>query len=148
MAMQQPAPKPTLITDKAAATLPADRTPSEVASLLKRPFAAHVIKSRKIGGRDVSYIAVADVIERLNKAAPVWSWQVTRIEVITMPIMRKGQLVDTPVVHVVGQLSIPGLGSREGVGTAPCENDENATKIAESDAVKRASSMFGVPVNR
>lgn len=49
MAMQAPTPIP----DKAAATLPADRTPQDVAALLRRPFAAHVIKQRKIAGRYV-----------------------------------------------------------------------------------------------
>lgn len=139
---------PTPIHDPAATTLPADRTPTEVASLLKRPFAAHVIKQRQIDGRNIDYVSVGDVIERLNKAAPVWSWSVERIEVHTLPIKRKGAMVPTPVVHVIGTLTIPGLGSRQAVGTAPAENNEDPAKIAESDAIKRAATMFGVPSGR
>jgi len=96
----------------------------------------------------VEYVAIDDLIARLNKAALEWSWHVSRIEILTMPILRKGELIDTPVVHVTGGLMIPGLGTRQGVGTAPCEATEDASKIAESDAIKRAASMFGVPGGR
>lgn len=142
--MQQPTP----ITDKAAATLPANRTTQDVATLLKRPFAAHVIKQRQIDGRNVEYVSVGDVIERLNRACLEWNWQVTRIEVHVLPILRKKVLVPTPIVHVTGTLEIPGLGKRQGIGTAPAENNEDPAKIAESDAIKRAATMFGVPGGR
>lgn len=135
-------------SDDPAAIEPTDRTPSDVANLLKRPFAPHVIRQRQIAGRNIAYVEVGIVIDRLNKAAPVWHWKVTGIEIHTMPIKRKGQHVDTPVVHVIGELTIPGLGSRQGIGTAPVENNEDATKIAESDAIKRAATMFGVPCGR
>ena len=140
--MQQPTPITT-----PAATLPADRTPQDVAALLRRPFAPGVIRSRKIGGRDTPYIAIGDVVERLNRACLEWQWEVTRIEVITMPIIRKGETVMLPVAHVTGSLSIPGLGSRQGIGTAVLEGSEDATKSAASDALKRAGSLFGIPTN-
>lgn len=130
------------------AVLPEKRTPSDVATLLKRPFAAHVIKQRKIAGRDVDYVAIGDVIDRLNKACMEWHWQITNIQVITMPLKRREGIVDVPVAHVTGTLAIPGLGQRQAIGTAPCEGTEDSAKAAESDAIKRAATMFGVPGGR
>lgn len=130
------------------AVLPEKRTPSDIASLLKRPFAPHVIKQRKVAGRDVDYVAIGDVIERLNRACNEWHWQVTSIQILTMPLKRRDGMVDTPVAHVTGTLVIPGLGQRQAVGTAPCEGTEDAAKAAESDAIKRAATMFGVPGGR
>lgn len=135
-------------SDMPESTPPAERTPEQVATLLRRPFHPSVLKQKPIGGKMVTYADIGSVIDRLNRAAPVWHWKVTAIEVHTMPVTRKGQPVSTPVVHVTGELSIPGLGSRQGVGTSPCEGSEDAGKIAESDAVKRAASMFGVPCGR
>ena len=151
--MQQPTPITTPATirraSEDAASVPAsERTPQQVADLLRRPFAPHVIKQRKIAGRDTDYIAIGDVLDRLNRATLQWHWEVTRIEILTIPIRRKEGIVELPVFHVAGEISIPGLGTRQGIGTAPCEGTEDAAKIAESDAIKRAASMFGVPVSR
>lgn len=140
---------PAPVNAKAPETvLPEHRTPSDVAALLKRPFAAHVIKQRKVAGRDVDYVAIGDVIDRLNRACMEWHWQVTDIRILTMPLKRRDGMVDTPVAHVTGTLVIPGLGQRQAVGTAPCEGTEDAAKAAESDAIKRAATMFGVPGGR
>lgn len=125
-----------------------ERTPEQVADLLRRPFHPSVLKQKPVDGGMVSYVDIGNVIERLNKAAPVWHWKVTGIEIHTMPIKRKGQHVPTQVIHVTGELTIPGLGSRQGIGTEPCERSEDAGKIAESDAIKRAATMFGVPCGR
>jgi hypothetical protein len=125
-----------------------ERTPEQVSNLLQRPFPDHLIKTRPVGNGLVHYVAIGDVIDRLNRACATWNWTVTKIEVHMLPILRKGELVDTPVVHVTGVLQIPGLGTRGAVGTAPAENNEDPAKIAESDAIKRAATMFGVPGGR
>lgn len=125
-----------------------ERTPEQVAVLLRRPFHPSVMKEKPVDGKLIRYADIGTVIDRLNKAAPVWHWRVTGIEIHTMPIKRKGQNVPTPVIHVTGELVIPGLGARQGIGTAPCERSEDAGKIAESDAIKRAATMFGVPCGR
>lgn len=134
--------------DDPALIAPDDRTPREVLALLQRPFHPSVIKERPVDGGFVKYVAIGDVIERLNRACRAWNWTTTRIEYHTVPIKRKGQLVETLVVHVTGVMEIPGLGVRGAVGTAPCENNEDPAKIAESDAIKRAATMFGVPGGR
>lgn len=126
--------------------LPTERTPEDVASLLKRPFASHVVKQRQIaGGRSVDYISIDDIVERLNRACLEWSWHVQSVQIITMPIVRKGSPVDTPVAQVIGTLEIPGLGKRQGIGTSPLEGNEDATKAAASDSLKRAAYLFSVP---
>lgn len=131
-----------------ASVAASERTPQQVADLLRRPFAPRVIKSRQIAGRNTEYIPISVVLDRLNRVTLEWHWEVTRVEILTMPIKRKEGVIEMPVCHVAGQLCIPGLGSRQGIGTAPCEGTEDAAKIAESDAIKRAASMFGVPVSR
>lgn len=129
-------------------TLPAERTPTDVASLLKRPFAPNVVRQRQIAGRNVDYISVDDIIERLNRSTLEWHWQITDVRILTMPVKRREGMVDTPVAQVIGTLEIPGLGSRQGIGTAVCEGTEDATKAAASDALKRAAYLYGVPAGR
>ena len=136
------------VSDMPEAVPPAERTPEQVAELLKRPFHPSVMKQKPVAGGLANYVDIGNVIARLNKAAPVWDWKVTNISILTMPIKRNGQHVDMPVFHVTGELRIPGLGTRQGIGTSPCEGTEDAGKIAESDAIKRAATMFGVPCGR
>ncbi len=124
-----------------------ERSPSDVLELLSRPFHSEAVQTRRIGGRDCPYVPVAAVVNRLNRAAGAWTWRVVSVTTETMPLTRKGQLVDVQVATVVGALEIPGLGVREGLGTAPSEGTEDASKSAASDALKRASSLFGVPLD-
>ena len=124
-----------------------ERSPADILELLGRPFKPELIKSRKIAGRDVCYLPIAVVVNRLNRAAGAWTWRVVSITTESMPLTRKGELVDVMVVTVIGALEIPKLGIREGLGTHPCEGTEDASKAAASDALKRASSLFGVPLD-
>lgn len=128
------------------------RTPQQVASLLQRPFPESQIKTRPVAGGLVKYVAIGDVINRLNKACPEWNWTTTKIEYHEVPLLRTANgektMQMTLCAHVTGVLQIPGLGIRGAVGTAPCENNEDPAKIAESDAIKRAATMFGVPGGR
>lgn len=141
-------PTPIRASDMPEATPLAERTPDQVADLLERRFHPSVMKEKPVDGKLIRYVDIGTVIDRLNKAAPVWHWKVTGIQIHTMPIKRKDELVVTPVIHVTGELVIPGLGARQGIGTAPCERSEDSGKIAESDAIKRAATMFGVPCGR
>ncbi len=124
-----------------------ERSPADVLELLAKPFRPEVIQTRQIAGRAVAYVSIAAVVERLNKAAGSWTWRVVSISTDAVQLTRKGALVDVMVVTVVGALEIPGLGVREGVGTAPCEGTEDASKSAASDALKRAASLYGVPLS-
>jgi len=124
-----------------------ERSPADVLELLAKPFRPEVIQSRQIAGRSVAYVPIAVVVNRLNRAAGAWTWRVVSVTTESMSLTRKGEIVDVPVVTVVGALEIPGLGVREGVGTHPCEGGEDAPKAAASDALKRAASLFGVPLS-
>ena len=124
-----------------------ERSPADVLELLGKPFRPDVVQTRKIAGRDVSYVSVGAVTERLNRAAGNWSFRIVSVSTESLPLVRKGVLVDVMVATVVGALEIPGLGVREGLGTAPCEGTEDASKSAASDALKRAASLFGVPLS-
>ena len=115
-----------------------ERSPADVLELLAKPFHSEMVQTRRIAGRDVSYVPIAVVVNRLNRAAGNWTWRVVSISTETTPLTRKGELVDVQVATVIGALEIPGLGIREGVGTAPSEGTEDASKSAASDALKRA----------
>lgn len=135
-------------SDMPESTPLSERTPANVADLLRRPFSPEVIKQRRIAGRDVDYIGIDDVIERLNRACLEWHWSISNVQILTMPLKRRESTVDTPVAQVIGTLEIPGLGKRQGIGTSPLEGTEDATKAAASDALKKAASLFGVPGGR
>jgi len=124
-----------------------ERSPADVLELLAKRFPPEAILSRTVAGRPVSYVPISAVVSRLNKASGDWSWRIVSIEYETMPLIRRGELADTTVAVVVGALTIAGLGAREGVGTHPCEGTEDAAKSAASDALKRAASLFGVPLD-
>ncbi len=124
-----------------------ERSPSDVLELLGRPFLPEAIQTRRIGGREASYVPISAVIHRLNRAAGSWTWRVVSISTENMSLVRKGDLVDVMVSTVIGALEVPGLGVREGVGTHPCEGGEDAAKAAASDALKRAASLYGVPLS-
>lgn len=131
------------------AALPAlgERSPSDVLELLAKPFRPEVVQSRQIAGRTVAYVPINTVVARLNRAAGDWTWRIVSITTENMSLVRKGTATDVPVVTVVGSLEIAGLGVREGVGVHPVEGSEDAGKAAASDSLKRAASLFGVPLD-
>lgn len=145
-----------VITELNAATVTrVDEEPS-VLALLQRPFRSEHIQSRKIGGgKQVSYVPVAAVIERLNKACPVWNFRVIAQKWETMrlnrwnDIVKKPELRDVQIYVVTGELEIPGLGSRQALGVQALDDGsgEDLLKGASSDALKKAASLFGVPVD-
>jgi len=124
-----------------------ERSPADVLELLAKRFPPEAIQSRMIGGRETPYVSIASVIARLNKAAGDWTWRIVSITTENMPLNRRGETVDTLVSIVIGSLEVPGLGVREGVGTHPCEGGEDGPKSAASDALKRAASLFGTPLD-
>lgn len=124
-------------------------------TLLARPFRPEVIQSRKIAGRNVSYVPVAAVIDRLNKACPEWHFRVVRTEWETMRLnrwngeVRKNEPREIQVFTVVGEIEIPGLGARQAIGVQALDDGsgEDLLKGAASDALKKAATLFGVPVD-
>lgn len=123
------------------------RSATEILELLAKRFQPSAIQSRSIAGRSVPYVPVGEVISRLNRAAGSWDWRIVSTTIEVMPLVRRGGLEDVPVAVVVGELSIAGLGARQGIGVAPLEGGEDAPKSAASDALKKASSLYGVSLD-
>lgn len=112
--------------------------PHEIAKAIAQPFDPSVRKYK--GG--FAYIPQAVVRRRINNATNnLYDWQVLKFE------FRDGTEVQQPntlIMIVHGRLTIPGLGSRDGIGTAIIrKGTEEQYKSAESDAYKRAAMAFG-----
>ncbi|MBA2759637.1 MAG: hypothetical protein H0U38_08085, partial [Chloroflexia bacterium] len=64
------------------------RTAEEILDLLGRRFRPEVVQQRKIGGRQVAYVPVAAVIERLNRACNTWNFRIVSRQTDTMLLNR------------------------------------------------------------
>jgi len=105
-------------------TLPAigERNAAQILELLARPFRPEVIRSRKIAGRDVRYLPVGAVTERLNRACNSWSFLIAGHETRTMRLNRwndqtkRSEPRDVDVFVAICELEIPELGTRQAIG--------------------------------
>jgi len=122
------------------------RSAEDVLQLLGKPFKPEVIRSRKIAGRDVNYVPVGAVIERLNKSCNSWSFRIVSHETITMMLNRRPEPRETPVFVVTAELEIPELGIRQAIGVQAIDDGggEDLLKGASSDALKKAAQLFGL----
>lgn len=128
-----------------------------IAAALNVPFPAQAILSRKGGGnQDFRYVSTQTVIRRLNEATGN-NWSFTIIHGATKFLDggtrtdRNGREVSEQVMMVVGELTIPGLGTRTGYGVQrlsnPLVNGDDLLKAAAGDALKRAAVSFGVAID-
>lgn len=108
--------------------------------VLYREFPAQAIKERTVGGgRRLSYVEGHSVIHRLNEATGNrWDLVVRAIDVM--------QIGTQTVVRAHVALTIPGLGTREHIGVQAVadRSGEDLVKGAVTDALKKASTLFGV----
>jgi hypothetical protein len=105
---------------------------------LSEPFPRHAIKQREGGaGRRFDYVETQTVIRRLNAVAGEWSFAIKSLEL-------RGDLY-----VCVGSLTIPGLGTREGIGVQKVSDrgGEDLVKGAASDALKKSATLFGVALD-
>lgn len=132
-----------------------ERTPEEIIELLGRRFRPEVVQSRKIGGRQVSYLPVSAVTERLNKACNQWHFRIISRTSETMQLnrwnetTRRSEPREVPVSVVVGELEIPELGTRQALGVQALDDGsgEDLLKGAASDSLKKCASLFGVSID-
>lgn len=105
---------------------------------LTRPFPAQAVLQRTgAGGKSLSYLPTHTVIHRLNDAtANRWDFRLTRLDLMG----------DTYVA--VGELTIPGLGTRTGIGVQRVADraGEDLVKGAASDCLKKCATLFGVGI--
>jgi len=128
------------------------RSASDILELLGKSFRPELIKSRRIGGKDVRYLPVAAIIERLNRAANSWDFRIVSHE--TRPMMlnrwndelKRSEARSVDVFVVVGELEIPELGTRQAIGVQSLDDGsgEDLLKGAVSDSLKKAAQLFGV----
>ena len=132
------------------------RDPAQILDLLGRRFRPEAIQQRKVGGgRQVAYVPVDAVIERLNKACNTWHFRIVSRErdIMALPRWdqqaRKSIPTDTTVVVIIGELEIPELGRREAIGVQALDDGsgEDLIKGAASDSLKKAASLFGIPID-
>lgn len=113
--------------------------PVAVGRALEAPFPANAIQRRQgAGNRSFEYVAAHTVIRRLNEATGNrWDFRLTRMDL-------HGDLW-----IAVGELTIPGLGTRTGIGVQKVSagGGEDLVKGAGSDALKKAAVSFGVGID-
>lgn len=131
-----------------------ERSADEIVELLRRRFRPELVQQRKIGGRQVAYLPVAAVIDRLNRACNSWDFRIVSRDRETMQLnrwndaTRKSEPREVQVSIVVGELEIPELGSRQAIGVQALDDGsgEDLLKGAASDSLKKCASLFGVSV--
>jgi hypothetical protein len=104
---------------------------------LSKPFPRNAIKQRQGGGgKMLDYIETHTAIRRLNRVCGEWSWKINNVDV-------RGNLF-----ILTGTLTIPGLGSRDGIGVQQVteRGGEDLVKGASSDALKKAATLFGMAI--
>lgn len=113
---------------------------------LGKPFPKEAVKSRQGGGNTkFDYVAGFTVIHRLNDATGgVWNWEIKSFDFRPAGTDRYGKEVS--LVVVTGELTIPGLGTRAGIGVQKVTENggEDLVKGASTDALKKAATLFGV----
>ena len=113
---------------------------------LTREFPPDAIQTRQGGGsKPLRYVAGHTVIRRLNEATDnTWDWHIIKLE------WRVVQTQKGPVDELVcyGELSIPGHGTRAGIGVQRLSagGGEDLAKGASTDALKKAAWLFGVGI--
>lgn len=113
------------------------RSIRDIVKDLSKPIAKRHLRTRKQGGKELTYIAWHDAVKYLDHYAPGWCYEVRRVDHIG------GKLILTI------RLTIPcdeGLIYREATG----QEDEEVTNFgdpssnAESMALRRAAAKFGL----
>lgn len=116
--------------------------PAGVLKALAVPFPRDAVQQRQGGGgRSFDYVAAHTVIRRLNDAAGAWDWRIKSMD--------WRQMGGEALIVVEGELTIPGLGTRAGVGVQKVSDrgGEDLVKGASSDALKKAATLFGVAID-
>lgn len=122
-----------------------------IIAALTVPFRHDQISQRKIGGRMLDYVEGHEYITRLNEASPAWSFRMTKAETTPLHVTRYDKQrnpyeTDLPCLTVYGEIAIPGVGTRAGIGVQMIENNagEDVMKGALTDCLKNCAKYFGL----
>lgn len=113
------------------------RSIRDIVKDLSKPVAKRHLRSRKQGGKELTYISWYDAVKYLDHYAPGWNYEVRTINSIG------GKLILTI------RLSVPcleGLVYREATGQEEEETTSygDSSSNAESMALRRAAAKFGL----
>lgn len=118
--------------------------PKTISDALGVPFPRSAIKEHP--QTKLSYVAGHTYIHRLNDATGnTWDWRIVRQDFHPYGATGKGNA--RLLITVIGELTIPGLGTRAGMGVQVVTADtggEDMWKGAMTDAIKGAAKLFGV----
>jgi hypothetical protein len=120
-----------------------DADPRHITTALMEEFDAGILEEKN----GFKYLPHEAVRQRLIEATDnIFDWSIEQVLFRDDNVSRSKGTHPTVMV-VIGTLTIPGLGSRAGVGTHPLiegSGEDAAYKSADSDAFKRAAMAFGV----
>lgn len=116
-----------------------EKSIEEIHNALSVPFPPHAIKKRQGGGgKMLDYVETHTVIRRLNEATNFnWDFHI------------KSSEWRNDLLMVLGELTIPGMGTRSGYGVQKVNErgGEDLVKGAASDALKKCATLFGVALD-
>ena len=118
---------------------------------IQTPTPAQVVSVRD--GSSFPYISGDTCIYLLNNAFNYqWSFEV--VDKMIVPGQTNEKMptkVQPAIAHVLGRLTVPGMGVREQWGSAvlmgSSDNQSSAYKGATTDAMKKCATMFGVAID-
>jgi hypothetical protein len=118
-------------------TAPREWCLSKIEEVLSRPLPKSLLKTKKLGGREITYIPWYAANRILNKYCPGWSWEIAKFE------------ISSDRVFIVGRLTIPtseGNVYREATGTEllDCNSYGDPSSNAESMSFRRCCAKFGL----
>jgi hypothetical protein len=126
----------------------------EITRKLLEPFPIEVIEEKN----GLLYVPHEIIRERLiNATGNQFDWSIDQVLFRDDGVTRRandrytGEPRRPLSMIVIGTLTIPGLGSRAGIGAHPLDEgagEDAAYKSAESDALKRAAMAFGVGLHQ
>lgn len=113
------------------------RSIRDIINDLSKPVAKRHLRTRKQGGKDLSYISWHDAVKYLDHYAPGWNYEIRSIQSIA------GKLIITV------RLSVPcaeGIVFREATGQEDEDKDNygDSSSNSESMALRRACAKFGL----
>ncbi len=113
------------------------RSIREIVRDLSKPVAKRHLRTRKQGGKELTYIAWHDAVKYLDHYAPGWCYEVRRIDSIG------GKLILTIRLSIP---SLEGVVYREATGQEDETTDSygDSSSNAESMALRRAAAKFGL----
>ncbi|MDS3860153.1 hypothetical protein RIF25_04975 [Thermosynechococcaceae cyanobacterium BACA0444] len=145
----QPGPKPIAVknhpVNAVISTEPNPEPPSkpgewslkQIQSALSRPLPQALLASKKMGGRDITYIPWYQVNRILDKYCPGWTWQIVRMELTSKQLFMVGELA----VHTRDGLVVRSASGREDLD---CSSYGDPSSNAESMAFRRCAAKFGL----